>query len=844
MPNPGTGGRSLRAGALAQASRRAAAVSAVLLPCTAALEAAHAQAAPELTGSLLESTRAVTGAFSEAVDAGDILTICIMLGTVAFALLAALAASRARARAVESEARSREELAQLRQHLDRAETLLGADGAAVLAWDAFGAMAAAGHLPGIASGARDVGRLQDFGLWLDPESAARLKDAVEKLRIEARPFNMIVHTPERVPIEADGRAGRGLALLRLRLLLGERARASELAQRHDAARAEAEGFRRLADALPLPIWKSDADGLAWANPAYARAANGGAAPGAQRIAGAPDHAALVLAAEKAGDRPARLPVPAREGAETVAAAAGGNAVVAALLERSGEARLEEALERQRAEHNHVLDQVGSAVAVFDANQRLKFRNAGFRRLFEMADGVLRDGMSHSELLDRMREAHMVPVEPDYRAWKARHLAVYGTPKPQSEQWYLPDGRWLRVVADPHPSGGLTCLFEDQTERIRLESRYNALQRVQVETLRYMREGVAVFGSDGRLDYANPAFAALWGLDPAQLDAQPHIEAIAARLDKECVETGVWTALRHAVTDVADRRASISGRVALADGRSFDYATVPLPDGATLLTTVDVSHAAQMERALRERNEALETAARLKNDFIQHVSYELRTPLTSVIGFTELLATPLFGTLAPKQAEYVEHIRSASGSLLAAVDNILDLATIDAGVLSLDMRQVDIQDLVETAADDTREQREAAGVSLDVDVPEDIGRFIGDPRRLAQILGNLLSNAIGFSPRGASVALKCRRMAEGIEFRVIDRGRGIAPEDLERIFDRFVSEPYGTGHRGAGLGLSIVKSLVELHGGAVEIVSAPNAGTEVVCRLPAVPVAPTLSLKQA
>ena len=261
------------------------------------------------------------------------------------------------------------------------------------------------------------------------------------------------------------------------------------------------------------------------------------------------------------------------------------------------------------------------------------------------------------------------------------------------------------------------------------------------------------------------------------------------------------------------------------------AVLPLPDGGTLLTYVDVSDAKHAERALIERAEALEAADRLKTAFISHVSYELRTPLTNIIGFSELLANPIAGPLTEKQRDYLSDIRLSGRTLLAIIDDILDLATIDAGTLELKLSSVKVRGVIEQAVQGVEERLKQNNVELDIAIAPGLDEFVADGRRVTQMLYNLLSNAIGFSEAGGKIALACGRDEAMIAFSVEDQGVGIPADYQQTVFDRFESRSHGSRHRGAGLGLSIVKSLAEIHGGTVSLDSAPGRGTRVTVRLP-------------
>jgi signal transduction histidine kinase len=217
--------------------------------------------------------------------------------------------------------------------------------------------------------------------------------------------------------------------------------------------------------------------------------------------------------------------------------------------------------------------------------------------------------------------------------------------------------------------------------------------------------------------------------------------------------------------------------------------------------------------------------------VHHVSYELRSPLTNIIGFAQLLDDRTTGPLTAKQQEYLGYIGASSSALLAIINDILDLATIDAGAMTLDLKAVDIRTAVDAAAEGIKDRIAEQGIRLEVRTAPDAGSFMADERRVRQILYNLLSNAVSFSPAGETVRLSVERRDGAVVFAVTDRGPGIPEAIGERVFDRFESHGLGSGHRGAGLGLSIVRSFVELHGGTVKLDSAVGRGTTVTCIFP-------------
>src|SRR6185503_6271541 len=330
-------------------------------------------------------------------------------------------------------------------------------------------------------------------------------------------------------------------------------------------------------------------------------------------------------------------------------------------------------------------------------------------------GFLDQNPTDSAVLDRLRAARKLPEERDFREWKAALHEAYRAAEPKEHLWHLPDGRTLRVVTTPNPQGGVTYLFDDVTERLELVRRYDALIRVQGETLDNLAEAVAVFSSDGRLRLHNPAFARMWRLTPEALTNRPHIEGVIERCRPLYGEDALWQRLRATVTAI-ESRDSVTGRLERRDGSVVDLATVALPDGATLVTFLDVTDTINVERALRERNEALEAADALKVDFVHHVSYELRSPLTNIIGFASLMGEPTTGPLSPKQREYLGYINSSTNALLAIINDILDLATIDAGAMKLNLGSVDIRHTMNAAAEGIRDRLIKDKIVLDIRSP--------------------------------------------------------------------------------------------------------------------------------
>ncbi|CAH1659395.1 Histidine kinase [Hyphomicrobiales bacterium] len=763
----------------------------------------------------------------------------ILAGLTAFATTTSVVYVRERNRWQKREARLAAELEAARSHQERLSILLGADPQVVVSWNGRDAQPVFEGDSGFL-GAPGATLALAYGSWAAPPDAKRLELATDALKDRGEAFSVTLRSKAGPFIDIEGRPVAGRAVIRFREVTGERAQVMALRGELERVTADHAALAHLLAGLPHPAWMRDAEGrLTWVNAAYARAVE--ASDPATAVKGGLE--LLDRTEREAAARSRREGQPFAVRAPAVVAgqrrmldavelrATTGFAGFATDMSELEAVRAD--LQRQMDAHVGTLDRLKTAVAVFDSSQRLVYRNSGFDTLWSLESGFLDAQPTDGEILDRLRAERRLPELGDYRSWKAAAQAAYTATRPGEDWWYLPDGRTIHVVASPNPQGGVTYLYDDVTERFTLESRFNALSRTQRETLDSLREGVAVFGSDGRLKLSNPAFAQSWRIQGGDLAASaPHIDEVIRLCRPLFPEDEVWSELHSAVTGVRDAREDYHCRMERRDGSVLDMAAAPLPDGATLISFADVTASVNVERALTDRNEALERVSRLREDFVHHVSYELRSPLTNIIGFAQLLGTETVGPLNDKQRDYTAHIVRSSGALLAIINDILDLATIDNGALTLEIQDVDVADTIAQAAAGLHDRLTDSRLELKVEIDPRTGPLRADGKRLRQVLFNLLSNAIGFSSPGQVVAVSAMRRGSDISITVADQGRGIPAEVMEKVFERFESHSLGSSHRGVGLGLSIVRSIVELHGGHVELDSAPGRGTRVTAVFPA------------
>ena len=757
-----------------------------------------------------------------------------------FALWATLAAGR-RSRTAKAHSGSAE----------RAEALLGAGPAVPLVAYADGSVEASPRLAamlGIADPPRQLAELASVGL-----GAADLADQVRFASASGGDFSLAVRAEgsSRVLLVRGSPAPPSYPAGAVLLWFID---ATESEEQIARLRAETEkltgalgALSALIEAAPFPVWHRGPDlRLAMVNSAYVAAVE--AEDAREAIEGG-----IELFDESEGRSPLAQAAAVRDkgeaAARTVPATIAGERrtmrVVEVPLGKSGVGGYAidvEDREQARADlarfvraQRDMLDRLSAGVAQFGRDRALIFFNQPFARLFSLKGDFLADQPEFNRVVDAMRESGNLPEVRDFPDWKEERRRWFTSGLAADEEdWLLPGGKHLRVVAQPLPDGGLLLIFEDRTEQIQLASARDTLLRVRTATFDNLFEAIGVFASDGRLALWNNRFRELWQFEEEQLALHPRVDMITPHLSRMLKNPNHAGLVRELVRSATVERKQRSGRVSLVDGRDFEFAAVPLPDGNALFTMLDITDSRMIESALRERNEALEDADRLKTAFVSNMSYELRTPLTSISGFAEMLAGGYAGALPPTATEYVFAIIESVARLSALIDNVLDLTQSDSGSLLLAEEEIDLAELCGEAAESARELAARRSIDFEAAIDASIGTVIGDRRRLRQALDNVLKNAIAYTPEGGRVLLHGEGDVAEAEITVSDNGKGISPGDQARVFDRFhrtAAAAQEADEAALGLGLPLAKQFVEAHGGSVSLQSEQGAGTTVTFRLP-------------
>jgi signal transduction histidine kinase/PAS domain-containing protein len=604
-------------------------------------------------------------------------------------------------------------------------------------------------------------------------------------------------------------------------------------------RAAFDALTALIEAAPMPMWYRGPDlKLLMVNSAYVTAVEGGdsedvVARGLELVEGAGLGGPLANAAiARDTGEPQTAAMPATIGGKRrmlrlhdVPLPTGGVAGFAVDIEELEQARggLKRFGDAQRA----MLDRVSAGVAQFGSDRALIFCNQPFRRMFAMKNEWLIDRPEFDRVIERMREAKRLPEMRDFPAWKAERREWFVAPDAVEENWHV-GATHLRVVAQPMPEGGLLLLFEDRTQQFELQREHGEMQQVRTATLESLAEAVAVFGK-GRLQLWNRKFRQVWGFEDAFLDGHPQILALVKAAGPKLTNPAKADVIGDLVRLAAQDRQQRGASIVFADGRHFDLSAVPLPDGNALVTMLDTTDQHRVERALRDRNEALEAADRVKTSFVANMSYELRTPLTSIKGFAEMLHGGFAGKLSESGTEYSEAILVSVERLGALIDDVLDLTQSEGA--PIEKGAVDIEMIAQGAAEAIAPLAREKAIDLAVDDTGTAGSVTGDARRLRQVIEHLLRHAVAGTPASGRVLLHLDGNDKVARIIVSDDGPGMSKEAAASAFDRFAQGGGRNAERALGLGLPLARQFVEAHGGRIELISEPGEGTLITVELP-------------
>lgn len=647
----------------------------------------------------------------------------------------------------------------------------------------------------------------------DTLSQDQLKDFVQRLRDGGTGFRIgLTHTGTNRRMEARGvRAlnddGETLADIVWISDVTESAIAVEALTEETATLKRDAALMKVAlDSIEAPVWVRDDDlSLIYCNRAYVEAVDGKSADDvvargreiAPRIS-VREARALAAAARAAAETrkspfhmvidgsrrlmevteaPSKIARPdsTDSGAEATLLSDGTGRMTAGIAyDITRQEELETRLKREAAAQADVLERLGTAIAVFGPDTRLSFHNLGFSKLWVLDPAWLAEAPGYSAVLDAMRGQRRLPEVADFPAFKEKELARFNSLlEPLEDVLHLPDGATLRRTIAPHPMGGLLMTYEDVTDKLALERSYNTLIAVQRETIDNLDEAVAVFGGDGRLRLANPAFATLWQLNPDALRDGPPltnvIDAFKDLFDDETVFARHRATLMAAI-DTDQKRQTQQGRVVPSKGSVLEFVAVPLPDGGVLYCYNDVSAPERAVQNMRTKAEGLAATDRLKSDIAARFFAAMADDIERL---AELSVSKISDASLSQRAR----------SLAEIVADAQDLMMVSAAQQALRLDSVEIASLLRRLNRLLTPTAASRGVNLIV-AQVDPGKWIvADERRLRLALFLLMSAAIDCG-EGNAVTVTTSQQNDRILFRINYIGRVWSDNTAARIAVEF------------------------------------------------------------
>jgi PAS domain S-box-containing protein len=508
-------------------------------------------------------------------------------------------------------------------------------------------------------------------------------------------------------------------------------------------------------------------------------------------------------------------------------------VVALIRDRTREQTALEAVAAERDFSMQVMEAMGQGLAVVNAERRFEYVNPALARMM---------GWVQYEMVGRYAMTGM-DQQPSTRnaSWEA---AREGQGSVLETQMVRKDGTELHVLLTSVPRfkdgqfGGTVTVITDLTERYRLEREIQRERDFITAVTDAANTLIIVVDRQNVVVQFNRAAQTLTGFELSELNSRPFWETLMTSLDA----TQVLEVFENLSAEASSLEIEIPILTKCGERHEVMWSVAPLRDATGQVTHfvgkgVDVTERRKAEARAEAALKETQRANRLKSEFLANVSHELRTPLHALVGFADLLEDELTGSLNADQADCVREIGAASDHLLALINDLLDLSKLESSNVSFQIETLHLESLLESSLSLVRHRAEAQGITLGLSIAPGLETVMGGSRQLKQVMLNLLSNAVQFTPANGTIRVTAQPgtglYADTLEIAVHDSGVGIASDELEQIFEPFAQASSALEkHKGFGLGLTLTKRLVELHGGSIGVSSEPGSGSTFTVRLPA------------
>ncbi|MGO8917049.1 MAG: PAS-domain containing protein [Stellaceae bacterium] len=483
-----------------------------------------------------------------------------------------------------------------------------------------------------------------------------------------------------------------------------------------------------------------------------------------------------------------------------------------------------------------IEAIPECFLLLDKEDRLVLCNSRYRELHAAIAHVLVPGTSFEEICRASAYAELpAAAKGREEAWVSDRVARHNAPVFAVEERQVGE-RWFQISEQHTRDGGTVVVQADITAVKRREQELADNTALLRATFEHMEQGLLVLDAEFRLKMWNDRWIELMEVPRALIGVGlPMAPLVRLGAERGELGPGEVDALTERRIDRMRRFESRVTEIYRITGRVIEVRRSPMPDGGMLLTYADITERKHVEVDLRRAKDEAELASRSKTEFLANMSHELRTPLNAIIGFSDILMGQIFGPLGDaRYGDYARDIRDSGLHLLNLINDVLDVSKVEFGKVELIEETVDIVAVVEACVRLMRDRAEAAGLRLVQELPPGLPQLQGDSRRLKQILLNLLSNAVKFTPSGGRVTIRAsHHLGEGFRLTVEDTGIGIAKHDLDKAMRPFgqIDSRLARKYQGTGLGLPLARSMAELHGGKLELDSAPGQGTTATIWLP-------------
>ncbi|MFD2205543.1 PAS-domain containing protein [Kiloniella antarctica] len=486
-----------------------------------------------------------------------------------------------------------------------------------------------------------------------------------------------------------------------------------------------------------------------------------------------------------------------------------------------------------------LSNLRGGLVVYDAQGQMLIWNDRYFEIFNLPDRFRRVGQDYAEIIRYDVELCLVnrDLDNDFDVDNLiqNRLDSFVEGRKETVELCFTDGRIIEARRNPMPGGGQICSYIDITTRKRAEEHMIEKEAQLRAVLDNIPGGIRYVDVNRNNVFFNAQYSELYGLPDDLLKIGDSIQTenlYQAKRgdfgpgDPEELSKAWLKKLPVLVEPQSWERITTHGKV-------LEVHTTPTPNGGVINVVTDITKRKQSVEELRKAKEVAELANRSKSDFLAAMSHELRTPLNAIIGFSTMIKDQMLGpNKAAVYAEYGADILNSGLHLLGLINDLLDLSKIEAGKLELNFDQLDTQKAILDNIRTVDPLAEKSEVKLTINLQDNLPSIIADQRAFDQIILNVMSNAIKFTPPGGQVTVSVSAVRDNTQIIISDTGVGIEPKDLDKVMKPWgqIIDPLKADHKGSGLGLPIVKSLIDLHGGKLSLESKVGMGTSITITL--------------